>query len=151
LPPASRWSSPRKDSPSPSSPSKFGRSPESPPTAAASARAPTTCASYAANSSSSTRVHPPLPRTRGQHAHHHRPADTPREGHHAAPRRDPHARTRPTTQNLDQHRPRLRNHPPQHATPAQRPRHRDQGYGRIDNDLSIASRNPLGDQALARV
>ena len=49
---------------------------------------------------------------------------------------------------LDHHRPRLRNPPPQHANPAQRPRHRDQGNGRIDNDLSIASRNPVAVGAL---
>ena len=70
--------------------------------------------------------------------------DPPRQGHRAPHRRHPNTTTRPPTQELDHHRPRLRNPPPQHADPAQRPRHRDQGNGPIDNDLSITSRNPLG-------
>jgi len=48
--------------------------------------------------------------------------------------------TRPPTQNLDHHRPRLRNPPARHANPVQRPRHLYQDSRRIDNILSIAPR-----------
>jgi hypothetical protein len=90
-----------------------------------------------------TRPNPPLPPTRGRRTHHHRAVDAPRQGHRAPRRRHPNTTTRPATQELDQHRPRLRNPPPRHANPAQPPRHRNQGNRAIDNVLSIALRNPL--------
>jgi hypothetical protein len=58
-------------------------------------------------------------------------------------------RPRPPTQELDRHRPPVRNPPPEHANRAQRPRHQDEGDGRIDNDLSIASRNPPASDRLS--
>ena len=73
-------------------------------------------------------------------AHHHRATHRPRQGHRPPHHRNPHTTTRPPTQALDQHRPRLRNPPPRHPDPVQRPRHLTQAGRRIDNILSIASR-----------
>jgi hypothetical protein len=59
-------------------------------------------------------------------------------------RRRPHFTTRPPTQALDQHRPRLRNPQARHANPTRPSRHRYQGGCRhIDNILSIGRRKPL--------
>ncbi len=90
-----------------------------------------------------TRPDPPLPRARARRADHHRAAHHPRQGHRAPRCRHPDPTTRPATQELDQHRPRLRNPPPGHAYAAQPPRHRNKGNRAIDNDLSISARNPL--------
>ena len=90
-----------------------------------------------------TRPHPPLPRPRARRTHDRRATHPPRQGHRPPDRRHPNPTTRPPAEELDHHRPRLRNPPPRNADPAQRPRHRHQGNRHIDNELSIASRNPL--------
>src|SRR5450755_1394585 len=90
-----------------------------------------------------TRPHPPLPRPRARRTHDRRATHPPRQGHRPPDRRHPNPTTRPPAEELDHHRPRLRNPPPRNADPAQRPRHRNQGNRHIDNELSVASRNPL--------
>ena len=91
-----------------------------------------------------TRPHPPLPRPRDRRANYHRAPHPPRQGSRAARRRHPNTTKRPRTHALDHHRPRLRDPPPRHDSPAQPPRHHNEGTRRaIDNELSIAARNAL--------
>ena len=85
----------------------------------------------------------PLPRPRTRRADDRRASHPPRQDHRAPRRRNPHPTTRHATEELEHHRPQLRNPPPRHEDPAHQSRHHDQGDGRIDNELSIASRNAL--------
>jgi hypothetical protein len=107
------------------------------------------CAQPRCSLTPSRRRFPPRPRARG--ADHHRAADPPRQDYRAPHRRKAHhdeadhPRTGP---------PSTATTKPSAATCrpcSTRPRHHNQGNGRIDNDLSIASRNPLaGGGALRR-
>ena len=117
----------------------------------ASARAPTTCASSAANNSSSNPAAPAATTSPSDAARTITALLTLRDKVIApliAGIRTPRRGRPPKHWTTD--RPRLRNPPPRHADPAQRPRHRDQGNRHIDNDIVDRVPQPSSRRILRR-
>ncbi len=88
-------------------------------------------------SAGQTRQHPALPHPTPGHPCHHRPDRPARPGDRSHPRWRPHPQTRTQTQQLERHRPALRDPASGHEGPPGRLRHRRVTRQHIDNFLSI--------------